>query len=93
MKIIAELPDNKVLVELTKDELANIIGHYSHYDEGFKEKIKIGATVDVSDIYKKHRLIKSLQDSKEYDQARKKVKDILDALTPIEDKINIIKLS
>jgi hypothetical protein len=89
MKTIAELPENKVLVELTKDELANICGHYSSISNDYK--LKIGVEIDVSDIYKKHRLINSLQQTNEYEKARNKIKDILNALTPIEDKINIIK--
>lgn len=90
MRVIAELPNDKVLVEMSKDEFANIIGYYSKNSGSFQ--IKIGVDVDISDIYRKHNLIKSLQNTAEYDRARKKLKDILDALTPIEDKINVLKL-
>ncbi len=90
MKTIAELPNDKVLVEMTKLELANICGHHSNISDNFK--LNIGVEVKISDIYEKHRLIGALQRSQEYDKARKKLEEMLNALTPIEDKINIIKL-
>lgn len=90
MKVIAELPSDKVLVELSTTELANVCGHYGTMSAGFK--VKIGAEVDISDIYSKHKKIHSLQCSSDYDKARKKLETMLQALTPIEDKINIIKL-
>jgi len=86
MKVIAKLPDDKCLVEVTNDELANICGHYSRYAKEFN--INIGIDINISDIYKKHDLIITLQKLRSYDTARKKLNDMLNALTPIEDKIN-----
>lgn len=94
MKIIAETPNERVLVSLRKDELANILGEYSKFDvkrEFMETAIKNETEIDICDIYQKHRLIVDLQKQSEYEQARYKLNKLLEALTPIENKI--LKLS
>lgn len=99
MKLIARLPVNtsndRILVNLTLDELANILGETFGMNlkkDFINDCISKETEIEISDIYKKHSLIKNLQNQREYDKARKKLEDILEALTPIEEKINIIKL-
>ena len=90
MKIISEISDEKVLVSLKKDELANLLGEYSSYKvkrEFLQQVIKNETEIEISDIYKKHLLINSLQKTSDYDKARAKLQNILEALTPIESKI------
>lgn len=92
MKVIAEIPGDKVLVELSKDEFANVCGHYSKYSKGFDIKDTVGEDIEISDIYHKHRQIHRIQNSHEYEKARSKLQDMLNALIPIEDKIQKIKI-
>lgn len=90
MKIISQIPGNRVLVSLKEDELANILGHYSgsKLTRDFYTDVMTKETeIDVSDIYKKHSEIVNLQNKSDYDTARRKLQDILDALTPIESKV------
>ena len=54
------------------------------------QAIKTEVEIDVCDIYRKHGLINSIQSSAEYQTARRKLKDMLEALTPIEEKIELL---
>ena len=90
------MPNERVLISIKEDELANILGSYSKYDikkDFMDQAIKTEMEIDICDIYQKHRLIHSIQNSAEYDTARRKLKEILDALTPIEDKIKTLSKS
>lgn len=90
MKIISQIPGDRVLVSLKADELANILGHYSGHDlkrDFYDDVIKSELELEVSDIYKKHRLINDLQKQNNYEKARTKLETMLSALKPIEDKI------
>lgn len=90
MKIISQLPEDKVLVSLDRGELANILGEYSKFDikkEVLDELIIEGTNISISDIYSKHRLIHGIQHSSDYNTARRKLEEMLSALTPIENKI------
>lgn len=88
MKIIAEIKGNKVLVEMDKDEIANVLGVYSRYNlDKMHENWNsiMNKDLKVSDIYTKHSKIRALQNEAEYSTARAKLKELLDVLTPIED--------
>jgi hypothetical protein len=90
MKIIAETPNDRVLVSLRRDELANILGHYSGHDlkrDFMTESIKSECEIEVSDIYQKHRLISAFQNSGEFEAARTRLNRLMTALTPIESKV------
>ena len=87
------MPNERVLISIKEDELANILGSYGKYDikrEFINQAIKTEMEIDVCDIFQKHKLINSIQNSAEYDTARSKLKDMLDALTPIENKIELL---
>jgi len=94
MKIISRVPKEKVMVVMSEDELANILGHFSRYSDGFIKSIEAAIAAerefDVVEAYKKHYLIKSIQERAVYDRARAKLEDMLKALTPIEDLLNKI---
>ena len=90
MKVIAEMPNERVLVSVTRDELANLLGEYSKFDvkkEFMDMAIKNETEIEISDIYKKHRLIYGFQTEAAYSKARHKLEEMLEALTPIENKI------
>lgn len=91
MKIISKVPTDKVMVVMTTHELANVMGNYSHYsdrqsqavDKAIREEINL----PISDIYKKHYLITSLVKQADYDRARRKLEDMVEAMTPVEDML------
>jgi len=94
MKIISEVPNNRYLVIVTDDELANIVGDPSHYTTGFdtavKGAIKNESDIQISIIYKKHSMIQDELNSRLADKARAKLQKMLDTLTPIENLIKDI---
>jgi len=90
MKIIAQTPNDRILVSLQMDELANLIGEYSKYDVKtafINDSIKNDTEIQISDIYVKHKLIVGLQSQSEYESARAQLNKLLKALTPIENKV------
>lgn len=89
MRIIAKQEGNRYLVQLHEDELANLIGEYSmcSVSREIKDKFKEGAEVNISKIYSQHRGIKELQDSKKYQNAKKELQKMINALEPIQGLI------
>lgn len=90
MKIIAQTPNERVLVSVTESELANLLGHYSKYDvkrEFIETSIKSEIEISISDIYQKHDLINQLQKNEDYQKARHALNALMNALTPIENKV------
>ncbi len=93
MKIISILPGDRIMINVTKKEFANLLGHYSNYDvkeKDINEHIEKGSEIPIHEIYEKHRLINEIQKSNDYDKARRKLERMLEALTPIEEKIKLI---
>jgi len=41
MKIISRVPKEKVMVVMSEDELANILGHYSRYSDDLLSPLKL----------------------------------------------------
>ena len=96
MKIIAAMPNERILVSLKENELANLLGEYSRHNvksEFINQAIKSETEIDISDIYDKHSLIVAIQKTSEYDTARRKLENMLEALTPIENKITAMNVS
>ena len=91
MKIISKVPTNKVMVVMTTEELANVMGNHSEYSDNqaqaIDKAIREELDLPISNIYMKHYLITALVNQSEYDTARRKLKDMLHAITPIEDMI------
>lgn len=98
MKVIAETTfdglNRNYLVSVTESELANIMGYVGSYAMPIKipNLIKDGTDVPISDIYKHYSKFRDQLDQREYDKARTKLKEMLNALTPIEDLINKTKI-
>lgn len=91
MKIISRIPTSKVLVSITEDELANILGQYSNIDitrEFYDNAIKNEVDIQISDVYKKNFLINSIKKQSDYATARNQLQAMLDAITPIKDKVS-----
>lgn len=89
MKIIGQANENYI-VSVSSVELANILGFYSNWDDGFRgavaTAIKHETDLQVSKIYEHYYNLKHVVTSNEgYDNARKRLEDMLKALTPIED--------
>lgn len=88
MKIIGTVGKEEFLVQVSKTEIANLCGQYSISSNGFDmNNLTIGSTINISEIYRKHILINSYLTRSDYDTARKHLKEMLDALTPIENLI------
>ena len=95
MIVIALLPNERVLVSLTGDEFANVLGKHSKYDfnsEFKNELIKSSREVDISDIYRKNYNLRKIKTQAQYDTARQKLLDMLEVLTDIEDKVKELPL-
>jgi len=93
MKVIAQLPDERVLISVTGNEFANLLGQYSKYDikrEDVNAFISEAKEVDISDIYMKHRLIFEMQNTDTMKEARNKLERLLFTLTPIESKVSAL---
>ena len=52
VKVIGTGPDNSCLLEASPDEMAQLLGFYSHYDGGYKRP-QLGAIVTVSEMYQR----------------------------------------
>lgn len=94
MKIISKIPTDKFLVKINKDELANLLGEPSGYrleNDKINSMIQLETEVPISTIYSKHSLIKSIQNQDNYEKARRKLTEMLNALTPIENLIAAIQ--
>ena len=70
MNIIGE-STNGYVVTVSKDEMANLVGFFSSYDDAFRE-VKAGSTLPISDVYKDARAILSAH--KEAAEAAKKLR-------------------
>jgi hypothetical protein len=88
MKIIGTVGKEDLLIEVTKDEIANLTGLYSTTSSDFdRNDLVVGTTINISEIYRKHILINSFLNKSDYDKARRKLQEMLDAITPIENLI------
>lgn len=88
MQIISEIPTNHYLVKLTREEMVNLLGYESIYDEGVKSKIKNciaeGTDIKISEFFKNTLLFDRIKKRGIYDKASNKLKEMLIALQPIE---------
>lgn len=94
MKVIAKTREENskmyVIVEMTDEELANIIGRCSCYDiPSIDRLIKEDVDIQISKIYSQYSPFCNILK----DKARKKLEDMLEALTPIEKMLESTKLN
>lgn len=94
MKILGASNNEDYIVQLTKEELANILGFYSKYDVEFarivKEALK-GKPIPISLIYRNYWKVKSIVESSEYSKAKSKLQEMIDAIEPIDELISELK--
>ena len=60
MKIIAKT-DSGYLISATKESIANLMGYYSSYSDGFNRDLKIGDTIKISQMFTHLYTMKSLE--------------------------------
>lgn len=96
MQIISILRKEQVLVRLTKEELAHVIGKNSPYDirnEFLNQAIDEATNIGISEIYYKHNEVCELQNN--LVKAKERLSSMIGALTKIEDltKIPVKKIN
>lgn len=94
MKILAEKHEGYIL-DVTKDELANILGYHSAYSDEFRraainDAIKHNTPVKISDIYKDYERTRYYKENERLKEAATKLKQMIKALEPIEEVIKIL---
>ncbi len=86
MKIIAENSDN-FIVEISKREVANLVGHYSQYT---KKSGVVGDEIEIHKMYKQlyelSRLSRNLKEAREILRA---TANHLELINPIKNKIEV----
>jgi len=80
MKIIAKT-DGGFIAEISRTEIANIMGESWFDDQKMKDKTRIGDTVNISESWNQLHLVKSINESKqvllkETDAMKKKIESI-----------------
>lgn len=94
MKILGASNDSDYIVQLTGNELANVLGFYGRYDAEFIKRIKLakeGKDLPISSVYSNYHKIKGIVGSSNYDKARAKLGEMLEALKPIEELLIELK--
>lgn len=94
MKILAEKHEGYIL-DVTGDELANILGWHSRYSDGFKKSdiqdaIKNGSAVKISEIYRDYERTRFYKNNERLKEAATKLRQMAEALEPIEEVIKIL---
>lgn len=89
MKIIGQSNEDYI-VKVSSVELANILGLYSSWESEFREAvakaIKNETNIPISKIYEHYYALKDvISRNVGYDNARKRLQEMLEALTPVED--------
>lgn len=94
MKVLGASNDEDYIVQLTKGELANILGFYSKYDVEFAKMVSEalkGKSIPVSLVYQNYHKIKGMVKSSEYYKAKSKLQEMIDAIEPIDELIRELK--
>ena len=90
MKIIADMGENK-LVEISKDELALLLGYRSQWEEEFRttQKFPIGRIVDISKFARVSESVKNMNTgilknaAQSITSAQDKIKEAIEAIEEI----------
>lgn len=94
MKILGASNDEDYIVQLTKGELANILGFYSKYNADFAKMVNEalkGKSIPISLVYQNYHKIKGMVESSEYHKAKSKLQEMIDAIEPIDELISELK--
>ncbi len=91
MKIISQIPGNRVLVNITEQELAHLLGQPSPYDikkDFYETAIKAGNDIEISEIYKKH--INIIHSQGKFNDVLNNLEAMKNIFTPIQDQVTIL---
>lgn len=94
MKILGASNDSDYIVQLTGNELANVLGFYGRYDAEFTKMVKyakMGEDLPISLVYSNYHKIKGIVNGSNYDKARAKLGEMLEVLKPIEELLIELK--
>lgn len=91
MKIVSEIAKDNYLLKVSKKELANILGNSSPGDLNYRfleDAIATEKNLEVSKIYQHYDLLKSKLKENDYSKAKRKLEEMIEALTPIDSLLN-----
>jgi hypothetical protein len=81
VKVIGESRDTYIL-EASKDEIANLIGYYSRYDD--KAHVSVGDKINISSMYKQLYNLKNNEPKlKEVVKTLRGLADLLEPVCPV----------
>jgi hypothetical protein len=94
MKIIASVNEEKVLAEVTMDEIAQILGHRSRHADGFHTaSIRIGSEIPIDRVAVTARFLRNAS-SKDLAELEKQVEYMLQMIGEIKTtlaKMNLLE--
>lgn len=85
MLILAQAQNDNLIVQMTQEELANLLGFYGTYDDGFRkinDKL-IGKELKISDLYKGYSTIRDLAAKKK--SIAQSLSDLIDSVKSIHE--------
>jgi len=84
MKIIGKT-ENGYIIEASKDDVANLIGYYSHYSK--EVNISVGDEIQVSKMYQQlHDLERSQPEMRKVVSTLRGMADLLEPVCPVIEK-------
>jgi hypothetical protein len=88
MKIIGTT-ENGYLIDATKSEIAHLSGYYSQFDDKIKDKVKVGADINISKMFNQlYDLSSNQKRLKGTISTLRNLADLLEPVCPIiEDSI------
>ena len=91
MKIISQMPNGKVLVTLSRNEISILTDHTTmgayDFDKLINETITKEQEIDISQLYTKFDATHSFLRSNEVDRIRRSMTHMLKILGPIQDSL------
>lgn len=88
MKIIGT-HESGYIIDVPKDEMANLVGYYSHYDEKFRGvELRAGDEVEISNMYRQlYTLSNKKQELTQTVKALRNMADLLEPVAPVIEKM------
>lgn len=89
MKIVAQTY-NGYMLEVSKSDIANLIGYYGEYDMGDKYRPKIGDEIKINDMFKQlYTLQKKQPELKKVVDTLRGLADLLEPTVPVLENVFI----
>lgn len=89
MKIVAQTYEGYML-EVSKSDIANLIGYYGEYDMGDKYRPKIGDEIKINDMYKQLYTLQNKQpELKKVVDTLRGLADLLEPTVPVIESVFI----